>query len=115
MPVINTLRVAMPWLPCNSIEQTVILHGPTETLVCVNNVSLIIPFPTRLQLARADGTCLPGSTLMRVLPGSPIAVNDTYLTGFETQLTVPAPGVLANDTVNSGSVSAFDSVSANGG
>ncbi len=111
---IDTLRLALPFLPCMFTEQTVILHGPTETLVCAN----LPPSSTsraRLLLARPDGTCRSGQTLFRIAPSAPVAANDTYVTGFETPLTVAAPGVLANDASNSGTVIGFDAVSSQGG
>jgi hypothetical protein len=37
----------------------------------------------------------------------PQALTDAYATGRDVPLTVPAPGVLANDTVNSGAISSY--------
>ena len=47
---------------------------------------------------------------------APIAVDDSaYQAAVNTTLTVPAPGVLGNDTVNVATISAYDAVTARGG
>lgn len=58
------------------------------------------------------------TVFITVLPPAPVAVDDgagVLWTRINTPLTVNAPGVLANDTLNDGAITAFDAVSAQGG
>ncbi len=113
-PITNTVRIAGQPVPCMFFEQTVILHGPTETFAC-SSMPLNRSFRLRMLLADANGQCRPGSYRLVIPPGNPVAADDSYVTGFETPLIVPAPGVLANDASNSGTVVGFDAISSQGG
>ena len=48
-------------------------------------------------------------------PNPPLAVDDNYVTIVDTPLSIAAPGVLENDTVNDATISAFDATSDDGG
>ena len=48
-------------------------------------------------------------------PAPPTAAGESYTATVNVPLTVAAPGVLANDTVNFGTIVAYDTTSANGG
>ncbi|HRF50572.1 MAG TPA: Ig-like domain-containing protein, partial [Anaerolineales bacterium] len=54
-------------------------------------------------------------TLTVELPGPPLAVGDSFTATANARLTVPAAGVLANDTRNSATISAYATASAQGG
>ncbi len=54
--------------------------------------------PTRLSVVLFLTVLCPSLLLAR----APVATNDTYATGFRTTLTIPAPGILANDADSNG-------------
>ncbi|CVK34100.1 Ig-like domain-containing protein [Methanoculleus bourgensis] len=54
--------------------------------------------------ASAEGVSGSASVTVRRVNTAPIAVDDAFTTNIRTQLTVPAPGVLENDTDSDGDV-----------
>ncbi len=90
------------WVDVNDVVYTPVheLIGTTTELTFDD--STVLPDVTYNYEVRATDAATNGSarsnTASAKINRPPVAVNDTYSTAQDTMLTVPAPGVLANDT-----------------
>ena len=76
------------------------------------------PSPLALQAVATDtaGQTTPDTITVNIIPNSPpTASPDSYDAVGNVGISVPAPGVLSNDTIAGGTITAFDNTSTGGG
>ncbi|MCC6189132.1 MAG: tandem-95 repeat protein [Anaerolineales bacterium] len=66
-------------------------------------------------LSNVVGSDTSTVTLTVNLPGPPVAVDDAYTVTANTPLSVPAVGLLGNDTLNAATISAYQATTSQGG
>jgi len=88
------------WYKVGLLGLDSLLSGQTSTNLVLSNVGLLDLGQFYVKVSNAGGTVQSRSASLSLALGNsvPVASNDSYSTLEDTLLSIPAPGVLANDT-----------------